>query len=75
MQYKLSINSMCNSCDNCRAICPTDAIYCNENNKYFIDSLPCTLCGICREVCPVNAVKMDEVDSYGYQEDILIFSI
>lgn len=55
----LEILSTCTKCDNCRSICPENAIFL-KNEEYFIDDWSCTQCSLCIEVCPVNAVKLVE---------------
>lgn len=52
----LDIGQTCISCDNCRLICPENAVI--SNGKDFrIDQWSCTLCGLCKEICPVDCIK------------------
>lgn len=53
----LEINSLCISCDNCRLICPENAIL-KSQQTYSIETWSCTLCEACIEVCPVDCIKM-----------------
>lgn len=53
----LEINIRCISCDNCRLICPENAILTN-GKTYSIDTWSCTLCGLCTEVCPTDAIDL-----------------
>lgn len=53
----LEINSLCISCDNCRLICPENAIL-KSQQVYSIETWACTLCEACIEVCPVDCIKM-----------------
>ncbi|MBL6988213.1 MAG: 4Fe-4S dicluster domain-containing protein [Bacteriovoracaceae bacterium] len=53
----LEITPLCNSCDNCRLICPENAII-KVKDHYAIESWACTLCNICVEICPKNCIKL-----------------
>lgn len=53
----LEINSLCISCDNCRLICPENAVLKN-GDQHVIDTWTCTLCYACVQVCPVDCIKM-----------------
>ncbi|HLW58055.1 MAG TPA: 4Fe-4S binding protein [Bacteriovoracaceae bacterium] len=55
-QTRLEITSICVSCDNCRLICPEDAILSN-GSTYLIDTWSCTLCSLCQEVCPIDCIR------------------
>lgn len=55
-QVTLEISSICISCDNCRLVCPENAVITNGQN-YFIDQWSCTLCDLCIEACPVECIK------------------
>jgi Na+-translocating ferredoxin:NAD+ oxidoreductase subunit B len=52
----LEISSICVSCDNCRLVCPENAIVTN-GQVYSVDHWSCTLCGLCIEACPVDCIK------------------
>lgn len=52
----LEISTICISCDNCRLICPENAIV-TDGKDYYIDSWNCTFCGLCIETCPVDCIK------------------
>ncbi|MBA2405243.1 MAG: 4Fe-4S binding protein [Bdellovibrionales bacterium] len=52
----LEISSICIACDNCRLVCPENAVITNGTD-YAIDPWSCTLCGLCIEVCPVDCIK------------------
>ncbi|MFH1283823.1 MAG: Mov34/MPN/PAD-1 family protein [bacterium] len=41
----------CIHCDLCVNVCPTKAIY-KENNEYKLDKAKCILCSICTSTCP-----------------------
>lgn len=56
MMPQLQINARCISCDNCRLLCPEDAIV-TDGRDYSIENWSCTLCGICLEVCPIDCIK------------------
>lgn len=53
----LEVLPQCTKCDNCRLICPENAIL-NPNNEYTINIWACSLCNICLEICPVDAIKL-----------------
>lgn len=53
----LEINSTCIECDNCRAICPENAVLKAHEGGYVIETFACTLCGLCLEVCPVDCIR------------------
>lgn len=55
---KLSIAPTCISCDNCRLICPEDAILIDQS-QFQIDEFTCTICNLCVVVCPVDAIKLE----------------
>lgn len=48
--------SSCNSCGDCIATCPSDAIEFNLEGKAVIDQSKCTSCGECIAVCPQGAI-------------------
>ncbi len=49
-------NNICIHCDLCVNVCPTKAIY-KENNEYKLDESKCILCSICTLSCPVSSWK------------------
>lgn len=55
-QVTLEISSICVSCDDCRLICPENAVI-SDGKLYSVDPWSCTLCGLCIEVCPVECIK------------------
>lgn len=59
MLEKLEINNTCISCDNCRLICPENAVI-TDGTNYAIDQWGCTTCGLCIEICPPNSIKIIE---------------
>lgn len=59
MLPKLEISQRCISCDNCKLLCPENAIFSDAGN-YIIDRSSCILCQICIEVCPVDCIKIIE---------------
>lgn len=52
----LEISPACVSCDNCRLICPENAVM-TDGKDYHIDHWSCTHCSLCIEVCPVDCIK------------------
>ncbi|MBT4937309.1 4Fe-4S binding protein [Candidatus Peregrinibacteria bacterium] len=52
----LEISNRCIQCDNCRLICPDNAII-MHNQEYYISVHACTLCMICTEICPTDCIK------------------
>ncbi|MCO4794668.1 MAG: 4Fe-4S binding protein [Bacteriovoracaceae bacterium] len=61
---KLEIGSLCIECDNCRLVCPENAIL-KHLNTYAIEPWACTLCNLCVEACPVDCIKMTEEEEFG----------
>ncbi len=55
-QIILEISSICIACDNCKMVCPENAVISN-GAEYLIDTWSCTICGLCIEVCPVDCIK------------------
>jgi Pyruvate/2-oxoacid:ferredoxin oxidoreductase delta subunit len=53
----LQILTSCVGCDNCRIICPEDAVI-FEEGVFAIETWSCTLCSLCLEVCPDNHIKL-----------------
>ncbi len=58
----LEINSLCIACDNCRLICPENAVL-KSGQTYAIDTWACTLCTACQEVCPIDCIKLIKEDA------------
>ena len=48
----------CEGCGACKAACPAQAIYYNENGLSEVDQAKCLTCGYFAPVCPVRAVIM-----------------
>ena len=48
----------CEGCGACKAACPAEAIFYNENGLAEVDHERCLTCGYCSPVCPVRAVIM-----------------
>ena len=48
-------SDLCIECGACEAVCPTDAVFNNDEDCYQIDQDKCTECGACDGICPVNA--------------------
>jgi len=48
----------CEGCGACKAACPADAIFYNENGLAEVNHEKCLTCGYCSPVCPVRAVIM-----------------
>jgi electron transport complex protein RnfB len=57
----LEINTLCISCDDCKLICPENAILSIEK-YYVIETWSCTLCDACVEICPVDCIKLINED-------------
>ena len=53
---KLEINYSCINCDNCRILCPENAILLT-GGKYQIINSACSLCELCIIACPVGAIS------------------
>lgn len=51
------LNTLCDFCGTCVAVCPHDAIVLAETDLEILDDR-CTLCRNCVDVCPVRALEM-----------------
>ena len=60
MKRSISVNKKCLLAQNCKVICPDEAIFTHENSS-FVDPSICTLCEVCLMLCPNDAleVKLD----------------
>ncbi|MDY6010338.1 MAG: [Fe-Fe] hydrogenase large subunit C-terminal domain-containing protein [Duodenibacillus sp.] len=58
---------LCEACDTCRKVCPSNAIIGALGAKHEIDNQRCLSCGQCLVSCPFNAIEqmsfVDEVDA------------
>ena len=48
----------CEGCGACKAACPNNAVFYNQNGLAEIDQTICLTCGYCAPVCPVRAIIM-----------------
>jgi len=48
----------CEGCGSCKAACPADAIFYNDNGLAEVNHEKCLTCGYCSPVCPVRAIIM-----------------
>jgi len=48
----------CTHCGACISICPTEAIFINEEKRVVIDRESCVHCGACVKVCPTKALAL-----------------
>jgi len=56
---------ICDNSKDCNGIevCPTQAIYWDEENKTLaIDNSKCISCGVCEPSCPVNAIRVAKTE-------------
>ena len=49
------ITDDCINCEECKKVCPTEAIK-KGDTQYMIDISLCASCGLCAYVCPVEAI-------------------
>lgn len=47
----------CVSCGACTAVCPTAALYMDENWKLVFDAEKCVGCKLCISACPLRVIK------------------
>ncbi|MFH1225332.1 MAG: NADH-ubiquinone oxidoreductase-F iron-sulfur binding region domain-containing protein [Candidatus Diapherotrites archaeon] len=52
---------LCNGCDLCVRVCPTDAITGRKGELHAIIREKCIWCGHCVEACPVKAIHLERV--------------
>jgi ferredoxin len=50
---------LCVECGACTAICPTAALYMDEERHLAFDVDKCVVCTRCINLCPVKAIKAD----------------
>ena len=60
----MEINNICIKCDNCRIVCPENAVV-HTGSNYEIENWSCSMCGFCQVVCPVNAIKQKPIIEQG----------
>ena len=53
-------DNACNGCGICADICPTGALF-FQNNRAFIDQDLCQGCEVCLDACPQNAILSGEM--------------
>lgn len=55
----------CESCGECKRICPLDAISLSADQKPRIDYRRCMDCDLCRQVCPTGAIQGKHIGVVG----------
>lgn len=55
----LEITTRCTKCNNCKLVCPENAIL-SLDGLLVIETWSCTLCNLCVEICPVDCIKFIE---------------
>jgi Pyruvate/2-oxoacid:ferredoxin oxidoreductase delta subunit len=60
--YYISVidEDLCTGCETCVSLCPTDAIFMNDNDQAERDAEACLGCGICARSCPAEAISLKE---------------
>lgn len=65
VRYKLYNKSIivneeeCIDCGACTAVCPSRALYMDENNKLTFDKDKCLVCELCIKACPMGAISSE----------------
>lgn len=50
--------ALCIRCGACEAVCPADAISCQDGIPRVKEKGMCTLCGECESACPIGAISV-----------------
>ena len=66
---KANIDTTCNGCGECVAVCPVDAIRGEKDQRHIIDKEKCIGCGICLDKCPLHAIALWGGLGYVHQDD------
>ncbi len=61
MGYRILVKDNCDSCLDCVAICPTEALKESETEELEIDNSRCTGCELCSEFCLEKAIQVDKI--------------
>ena len=51
----------CVNCGACIGLCPTDALYFNEDYILEVDNNRCIRCGACVKACPTKSLLIQEI--------------
>lgn len=62
-------NNKCLACGRCITLCPTDALYMNEDNKISITQGLCVDCLVCTDACPTRSIEL--IGRYYTLDDLL----
>lgn len=49
----------CIDCGACTAVCPSDALTMDENNKLVFDKEKCLVCELCIKACPLGIISTE----------------
>lgn len=60
MKFFYINNSLCTECNRCMSVCPTGAVYRNEEKRY-INHDKCISCGSCMKACNDDAVALETI--------------
>lgn len=65
------VPTLCNHCDNapCVKVCPTTAMYKDENRLTLNDPNKCIGCKSCMQACPYNVISFNSKEPHGYWRD------
>jgi len=65
VRYKLYNKSIirkedeCIDCGACTAVCPSNALTMDENNKLVFDKEKCLVCELCIKACPLRVISVE----------------
>ncbi len=58
-ENKSVVTKVCINCGSCIGVCPTNALFFNENDEVEFNKTLCTNCDQCLDACPVGLVKKE----------------
>src|SRR5690606_3252611 len=73
----LSVDASCTGCHVCVTVCPTAALWAEDDDERFelgFAPLACTGCNLCVELCPPGAMQRTDAAEYVNSVPITLFA-